>query len=95
MLVVNVIIECFFKYLDYNVMRFLVDVVMYGLLQSFRQYKDQQSEVEVFMLVFLVMQDKNIYLENSLSVEIRIKLDLFKALGEVKRQIDLMKGKCF
>lgn len=47
------------------------------------------------MSALSAMQDKNTHLENSLSAETRIKLDLFKALGEAKRQIDLMKGKCF
>eukprot|EP00105_Crassostrea_gigas_P033405 XP_011456782.1 PREDICTED: macoilin [Crassostrea gigas] len=59
--------------------------------QSLRQYKDQQSEAEVLMSALSAMQDKNTHLENSLSAETRIKLDLFKALGEAKRQIDLMK----
>jgi hypothetical protein len=30
---------------------------------------------------------------NSLSEETRIKLDLFSALGEAKRQIEILKGK--
>lgn len=75
-------------------MRHLVNVVLCVLLQSLRQYKDQQSETEVLMSALSAMQDKNTHLENSLSAETRIKLDLFKALGEAKRQIDLMKGKC-
>lgn len=38
------------------------------------------------------MQDKNIHLENSLSAETRLKLDLFSALGEAKRQLEISHG---
>lgn len=39
------------------------------------------------------MQEKNHHLENSLSAETRIKLDLFSALGETKRQLDIVQSK--
>ncbi|XP_022916608.1 macoilin-1 isoform X2 [Onthophagus taurus] len=35
------------------------------------------------------LQDQNTHLENSLSAETRIKLDLFSALGEAKRQLEI------
>ncbi|CAL4065981.1 unnamed protein product [Meganyctiphanes norvegica] len=35
------------------------------------------------------MQDKNTHLETSLSAETRVKLDLFSALGEAKRQLEI------
>ncbi|XP_076329101.1 macoilin-1-like isoform X2 [Tachypleus tridentatus] len=41
------------------------------------------------MSALSVMQDKNIHLENSLSAETCIKLDLFCALGEAKRQVEV------
>ncbi|XP_065582069.1 macoilin-like [Artemia franciscana] len=37
----------------------------------------------------LTLQEKNNYLENSLSAETRIKLDLFSALGEARRQLEI------
>lgn len=40
-------------------------------------------------LVISAMQEKTQHLENSLSAETRIKLDLFSALGEVKRQLEI------
>ncbi|VDI03090.1 Hypothetical predicted protein [Mytilus galloprovincialis] len=60
--------------------------------QKLRQLKDQQNETEVLMSALSAMQDKNSHLENSLSEETRIKLDLFSALGEAKRQIEILKG---
>lgn len=38
------------------------------------------------------MQEKNLSLEKSLSCETRFKLDLFSALGEARRQIELKDG---
>lgn len=61
-------------------------------MQKLRQLKDQQNETEVLMSALSAMQDKNSHLENSLSEETRIKLDLFSALGEAKRQIEILKG---
>ena len=39
------------------------------------------------------MQEKNLMLENSLSAETKLKLDLFSALGDVKRQLEIAHGK--
>ncbi|XP_076307627.1 macoilin-like isoform X3 [Tachypleus tridentatus] len=58
-------------------------------VQSLRQYKDNQNDTEVLMSALSAMQDKNTHLENSLSAETRIKLDLFCALGEAKRQVEI------
>jgi len=38
------------------------------------------------------MKDKNAHLETSLSAETRLKLDLFSALGDAKRQIEIQQG---
>ena len=40
------------------------------------------------------LQDKTSHLENSLSAETRLKLDLFSALGEAKRQMEIFQGLC-
>lgn len=60
--------------------------------QALRQYKEAQSETEVLMSALAAMQDKNAHLENNLSAETRLKLDLFSALGEAKRQIEIQQG---
>lgn len=61
-------------------------------VQSLRQLKEQQSETEVLMSALAAMQDKTNHLENSLSAETRLKLDLFSALGEAKRQMEILQG---
>ncbi|XP_037801983.1 macoilin-2-like [Penaeus monodon] len=53
------------------------------------QYKDNQNDTEVLMSALSAMQDKNTHLETSLSAETRVKLDLFSALGEAKRQLEI------
>lgn len=45
------------------------------------------------MSALAAMQDKNSHLESSLSAETRLKLDLFSALGEAKRQIEIQQGR--
>lgn len=44
------------------------------------------------MSALSAMQDKTQHLENSLSAETRIKLDLFSALGDAKRQLEISQG---
>lgn len=61
---------------------------------TLRQYKDSQNDTEVLMSALSAMQDKNTHLETSLSAETRVKLDLFSALGEAKRQLEISQGLC-
>jgi hypothetical protein len=42
-----------------------------------------------------VMQEKNETLEKNLSAETRVKLDLFSALGEARRQLEIKECKLF
>lgn len=58
-----------------------------------RQYKDSQGESEVLMSALMVMREKNSHLENNLSAETRLKMDLFSALGDAKRQIEIQRSK--
>ncbi|XP_035686117.1 macoilin-like [Branchiostoma floridae] len=51
--------------------------------------KESQQDTEVLMSALNAMQDKNTHLESSLSAETRLKLDLFSALGDVKRQQEI------
>ncbi|KYQ57910.1 Macoilin [Trachymyrmex zeteki] len=51
--------------------------------------KENHRECEILLPALNALQDKNAHLENSLSAETRIKLDLFSALGEVKRQLEI------
>lgn len=61
--------------------------------QTLQQYRgDSQTETEVLMTTLGAMKDKNAHLETSLSAETRLKLDLFSALGEAKRQLEIQQG---
>lgn len=58
-------------------------------VQSLRQYKESQNGSEILLSALSAMKDKNAYLENSLKAETRIKLDLFSALGETRRHLEI------
>ncbi|BES92042.1 Transmembrane protein [Nesidiocoris tenuis] len=58
-------------------------------LQNLMQYKESQTGAEMLLRTVTVLQDKTAHLENSLSAETRIKLDLFSALGEAKRHLEI------
>lgn len=63
-------------------------------VQTLRQYKDTQSDTQYLKTAFSAMQEKTQHLENSLSAETRLKLDLFSALGDAKRQLEITRGEC-
>lgn len=48
-----------------------------------------QPGTEVLMNALASLQDKNCTLEKNLSAETRVKLDLFSALGDAKRQLEI------
>lgn len=62
------------------------------VLQELHKYKENEKDTEVLMSALSAMQDKTQHLENSLSAETRIKLDLFSALGDAKRQLEIAQG---
>lgn len=51
--------------------------------------RESREGTEVLMSALQAMQDKNSTLEKNLSAETRVKLDLFSALGEAKRQLEI------
>ncbi|KRT78572.1 hypothetical protein AMK59_8581 [Oryctes borbonicus] len=50
---------------------------------------DKIREADILRSALESIQEKNTHLENNLSAETRIKLDLFSALGEAKRQLEI------
>ena len=56
------------------------------------QYKVEQNDTDVLMSALAALTDKNQHLETSLSSETRLKLDLFSALGDAKRQLEIQQG---
>ncbi|KAF6728011.1 Macoilin-1 [Oryzias melastigma] len=63
-----------------------------GRCQELHKYKENEKDTEVLMSALSAMQEKTQHLENSLSAETRIKLDLFSALGDAKRQLEIAQG---
>ncbi|KAL0961772.1 hypothetical protein UPYG_G00331550 [Umbra pygmaea] len=63
-----------------------------GKCLELRKYKENEKDTDVLMSALSAMQDKTQHLENSLSAETRIKLDLFSALGDAKRQLEIAQG---
>ncbi|XP_067112324.1 macoilin-1 isoform X2 [Osmerus mordax] len=63
-----------------------------GKVQELRKYKENEKDTEVLMSALSAMQEKTQHLENSLSAETRIKLDLFSALGDARRQLEIAQG---
>lgn len=57
--------------------------------------RDSQQSTDMLMSALAAMQDKNSTLEKNLSAETRFKLDLFSALGEARREVDIKDGKFF
>jgi len=51
--------------------------------------RDQSQSNEMLRQALQVMQEKNLTLEKNLSAETRVKLDLFSALGEARRQLEI------
>lgn len=55
--------------------------------------KENHKESEILLGALNALQDKTAHLEDSLSAETRIKLDLFSALGEARRQLEIKDSK--
>ena len=51
--------------------------------------REQREKSEMLRSNIAALQEKNAMLEKNLSAETRVKLDLFSALGEARRQIEL------
>ncbi|XP_061755567.1 macoilin-like [Nerophis ophidion] len=63
-----------------------------GKCQELPKYKNNEKDTEVLMLALSAMKEKTLHLENSLSAETRIKLDLLSAPGDAKRQMETAQG---
>ncbi|KAL1494375.1 hypothetical protein ABEB36_009984 [Hypothenemus hampei] len=50
---------------------------------------EQMHDTDMLITALGSLQEKNSHLENALSAETRIKLDLFSALGEAKRHLEI------
>ncbi|XP_048842483.1 macoilin-1 [Brienomyrus brachyistius] len=62
-------------------------------VEVLRKYESVEHEAEMLLSALTAMQDKTQHLEYNLSAETRIKLDLFSALGDVRRQLEIAQGR--
>lgn len=51
--------------------------------------RDHSQNADMLRSALALMQEKNSMLEKNLSAETRVKLDLFSALGEARRQLEI------
>jgi hypothetical protein len=57
--------------------------------QTTRSPQESRDDTEMLLTALSSMQDKNSHLELSLASETKIKMDLFTALGETRRQLEM------
>ncbi|XP_018599005.1 macoilin [Scleropages formosus] len=62
-------------------------------LEVLRRYKGMEQDADMLLSALSAMQDKTQHLEYNLSAETRIKLDLFSALGDARRQLEIAQGR--
>lgn len=58
-------------------------------IQTLLKYRESQADTKVLYQHCTQLEERNTHLQDSLSAETRIKLDLFSALGDVKRQLEI------
>lgn len=64
-------------------------------LESLGKYRSLEKEAELLLSSLSALQKKAHQLELSLSAETRVKLDLFSALGDARRQLQIAHDKLF
>lgn len=60
--------------------------------QTLGTYRRVEKETDMLLSTLSAMQEKAQHLECNLSAETRIKLDLFSALGDTRRQLEIAQG---
>ncbi|CAB1445144.1 unnamed protein product [Pleuronectes platessa] len=61
--------------------------------QALGKYRCVEKETDMLLSTLSAMQEKAQHLEYNLSAETRIKLDLFSALGDARRQLEIAQDK--
>lgn len=64
-------------------------------LESLGKYRSLEKEAELLLSSLSALQEKAHQLEVSLSAETRVKLDLFSALGDARRRLQIAHDKLF
>ncbi|KAF3850016.1 hypothetical protein F7725_019735 [Dissostichus mawsoni] len=61
-------------------------------VEALGMYRCVEKETDMLLSTLSAMQEKAQHLEYNLSAETRIKLDLFSALGDARRQLEIAQG---
>uniref|UniRef100_A0A3Q3L374 Si:dkey-12h9.6 n=1 Tax=Mastacembelus armatus TaxID=205130 RepID=A0A3Q3L374_9TELE len=61
-------------------------------VEALGKYRCVEKETDMLLSTLSAMQEKAQHLEYNLSAETRIKLDLFSALGDARRQLEIAQG---
>ncbi|XP_068609557.1 macoilin-1 [Brachionichthys hirsutus] len=78
--------------LEFHVKESLV-VDLESDVEALGKYRCVEKETDMLLSTLSAMQEKAQHLEYNLSAETRIKLDLFSALGDARRQLELAQDK--
>lgn len=70
----------------------VVTVLFLVWAQALGKYQHVEKETDMLLSTLSAMQEKAQHLECNLSAETRIKLDLFSALGDTRRQLEIAQG---
>ncbi|XP_066532709.1 macoilin [Hoplias malabaricus] len=62
-------------------------------VESLQKYRCSEQEADALLSALSSLQDKAQHLEYNLSAETRLKLDLFSALGDARRQLEIAQVK--
>lgn len=63
-----------------------------SLCKALGKYRCVEKDTDLLLSTLSAMQEKAQHLECNLSAETRIKLDLFSALGDTRRQLEIAQG---
>lgn len=63
------------------------------MIFQLRKYDRNRDQSQNAMAALAVLKEQNSTLEKNLSAETRVKLDLFSALGEARRQLEIKDSK--
>uniref|UniRef100_A0A3Q2YMR2 Si:dkey-12h9.6 n=1 Tax=Hippocampus comes TaxID=109280 RepID=A0A3Q2YMR2_HIPCM len=61
-------------------------------VEALGKYRAVEKDTDMLLSTLSALQDKAQHLEYNLSAETRIKLDLFSALGDARRQLEIAQG---
>ena len=57
-----------------------------------RKYRETHGDPEVLVTALKAMREKNVGIEKALSAETKLKMDLFSAFGDARRELEMKQG---